>query len=134
MPFPISLGVPESVSQASLRILRASIIACVSQEMGVPAKTVRPFFPVDRAGDPDPGQDDTIYCKIDTGMFGRSIFKEIPAMLARAVGWKDPVHEKRKRVTSEVAKIIWLFFDGKYEVEVFIGDLIPLGKTLLKPR
>lgn len=68
-------------------------------------------------GDPDPGQDTTIFIELKTGMFG---------------GDKRDLVTMRK-VTYELARVVWRYFNGQYEVEVFIGDLDGETKTLIKP-
>lgn len=118
MPFPTTFGTPSNTPKGLLKKLRREIILLVAETMNVKPSTVRPFFPADMAGDPDLDEDDTIYCRLDTGMFTNK-----PDTLAN-----------RETVTKAVARAIWNAFDGKYEVEVFIGDLNSAGKTLLKPR
>ena len=72
---------------------------------------------MDLVGDPDPGQDTTIFIELKTGMFG---------------GDKRDLVTMRK-VTYELARVVWRYFNGQYEVEVFIGDLDGETKTLIKP-
>ena len=38
-----------------------------------------------------------------------------------------------RKVTYELARVVWRYFNGQYEVEVFIGDLDGETKTLIKP-
>lgn len=58
----------------------------------------------------------TIYVSLDTAMFFG----------------KPEVDALAKDVTAALASVIWNAFGGKYEVEVFIGNLNPAWKTLLK--
>jgi hypothetical protein len=46
---------------------------------------------------------------------------------------KPDMLDRRWKVTLAIANVIWTAFFGRYEVEVFIGDLDSEGKTLLKP-
>lgn len=69
MPFPIVYGYPDQTPIGVLRQIRDDIITKLAIAANVPANTIRPFFPTDRLGDPDLGQDNTIYCALDTGMF-----------------------------------------------------------------
>lgn len=118
MPFPTVYGLPSETAPDLLKKIRAEIISAVAETMGIKPNIVRPFFPKDLAGDPDEGQDDTIYCRLDSGMFYN----------------KPDTLSNRLKVTSAVAQIIWNAYNGRYEVEVFIGDLNGEGKTLLKPK
>ncbi|MEK7595241.1 MAG: hypothetical protein AAB443_01435 [Patescibacteria group bacterium] len=118
MPFPNLFGLPEGTPKEVLRKMRAELITAVAEAMDVSPKIVRPFFVKDLLGDPDAEQDNTIYCRLDTGMFFDT----------------PDAFEAREKVTRAVAQIIWDTFDGEFEVEVFIGDLDGRGKTLLKPR
>ncbi len=115
MPFPKVFGLPDATPLDLQRKIRADIIAKLAAAVGIEPSTIRPFFPQDRIGDPDEGQDNTIYCELDSGMF---------------VG--KPARE-RKAATSAIAEVIWQAFFGMIEVEVFIGDLDSTGKTLRKP-
>lgn len=113
MPFPTISGVPENTPKEVLRNLRAGIIHIVATSMGTARKTVRPFFPKDLAGDPDEDQDDTIYVRLDTGMFHN----------------KPDTLEAREEVTSALARLVFDAFGGQYAVEAFIGDLDSESKT-----
>ena len=115
MPFPIVFGLPDETTSALLRKIRTNIIVKLAAATGIKPSTIRPFFPNDRIGDPDEGQDNTIYCKLDSGMF---------------VGQPERM---RKAATSAINGVIWQAFGGKFEVEVFINDLDGTGKTLRKP-
>lgn len=116
MPFPIVVfGFPDETSVETLRGIRANIITKLAEATGISPQIIRPFFPTDRLGDPDPGQDTTIYCVLDTGMF------------------VEKSKEERKKATSAIAEVIWRAFSGKIEVEVYIGDLNGAGKTLRRP-
>jgi hypothetical protein len=115
MPFPMIFGTPESAPVELVREIRAKIIDILAKTTGLPHEIITPFFPSDRAGDPDPGQSKTIYCRIDSGMFG-----DKPANI-------------RHRATFAIREVIWRALMGEYEVEVVIGDFNPLGKSLRHP-
>jgi hypothetical protein len=115
MPFPIIFGLPEETPRDVVRKIRREIINALAKATGLDRRTIRPFFPKDLAGDPETEQDDTIYCRLDSGMF-----------LNSPVG-------ARGLATLAIATIIWQAFSGKFETEVLIGDLDGAGKTLLKP-
>lgn len=110
-------GLPEGTSRSTLLQLRRDIVDVVANTMGVKPTIVRPFFPEDLAGDPDKGQDNTIFVQLITGMF-------------HGVG--NP--EAERRATYAIACVVWKAFDGKYEVEAFIGDLDNQSKTLIHPK
>ena len=115
MPFPIVYGLPDATSDDLLRQIRADIISKLAEAMGISPSVIRPFFPVEMIGDPDEGQDNTIYCRVDSSM-----------LASASLGI-------RQKATSVVAEVIWRAFGGKIEVEVFIGDLNGTGKTLRRP-
>lgn len=115
MPFPKVFGFPDETPDAVLCRIRADIITKLAEAANISHSTIRPFFPADRLGDPNPGQDNTIYCALDSGMFVESAVKE------------------RKKVTSAITEVIWRAFLGQIEVEVYIDDLNSAGKTLRKP-
>lgn len=118
MPFPKVFGIPDDIPHKKLRQIRAQIIDALADAMSIPADTIRPLFIQDLIGDPDEGQDSTIYCELDTGLF---------------YGIPD-AKNLRARATSAVAQVIWDAFNREYEVEVFIGDLDPEGKTHWMPE
>jgi len=116
MPFPKVFGFPDETPVALLRDIRQDIITELAKAVDISPDIIRPLFPADRLGNPDVGQDNTIYCELDSGMFG------------------DKPSDFRAKATSAIAIVIWHAFGGKYEVEVFIGDLNPAGKTHLKAK
>ncbi len=114
MPFPTVFGLPDETPVELMSQIRADIITELASAVGIDPGMIRPFFPTDRLGNPDHGQDTTIYCVLDSGMFGVKSA------------------EFREKATSAIAQVIWNAFEGNYEVEVMIGDLNSSGKTLLK--
>jgi hypothetical protein len=115
MPFPRIYGVPSSTSVELRHSIRADLILALSKAADIPAGIIRPFFVPDLVGDPDPGQDTTIFCALDSGMFG------------------DKSENERKKATSAITEVIWRGFRGKYEVETMIHDIDFTGKTLRHP-
>lgn len=125
MPFVIVHGIPEHTATSKLTDLRRSIVASVSETMSspgvpVPASWIRPIFVRDMLGEPEVESDgcNTIYVRVDTAMFSGKLDEEDET-------WPLVV-------VSALAQIIWDAFSGKYEVEVFIGELNPKWKKLLK--
>lgn len=115
MPFPMIYGLPEETPNSLIKQIRASIITELAKALRIPTTIIRPFFPNDRADDPDAGQDNTIYCRLDSGMFnGKSA-------------------EERKKATATIAEVLWRAFHGLFEVEVYIGDLDGSGRAFRKP-
>ena len=125
MPFVIVHGIFESTATSTLTELRRSIVASVSKTMGlpgvpVPASWIRPIFVRDMLGESEVEADgcNTIYVRVDTAMFSGKFDEEDES-------WPLVV-------VSELAQVIWDAFGGRYEVEVFIGELNPKWKKLLK--
>lgn len=120
MPFPIVWGIPKGTTKEKLNELRIDIVKSLVETMNVPAAWVRPFFSTDLLDEPvteDEGCN-TIYACLDTAMFFG----------------KPDVDAQAKGVTAALASTIWGAFNGRYEVEVFIGNLNPEWKTLLKRK
>ncbi len=120
MPFPTVYGIPRGTSTGLLERLRRNIVKTVSDTMQVPQNWVRPLFVADLLDGPESSVDgaNTIYARLDTAVFHD----------------KAEVGEIARYVTASLAKVIWDAFEGRYEVEVFIGDLNPEWKTLLDAR
>ena len=118
MPFPILFGVPEDTPEEVLKVLRRDIVATLASKMRVPANWIHPFFPKDLLGEPEEEADgsSTIYVSLDTAMF-------------HGVTNVDAL---AKEVTQALAEVVWEAFSGRYEVEVFIGDLNKEWKYLIK--
>ena len=118
MPFPIVWGIPKETPKETLIALRKDIVSTLAKAMPVSPAWVRPFFSADLLDEPTQEDEgcNTIYACLDTAMF---FGKENAEPLA-------------KGVTSALATTIWGAFNGKYEVEVFVGNLNPAWKTLLK--
>ena len=118
MPFPIVWGTPKETPKEKLHELRVEIVKALVETMKVPASWVRPFFPVDMLDEATEEAEgcNTIYACLDTAMFFG----------------KPDVDNLAKAVTDALANAIWKVFGGKYEVEVFVGNLNPAWKTLLK--
>ncbi len=119
MPFPILYGIPKGTSEEAMCKLRVEIVSSLVRTMGVPSNWVHPFFVDDLLGK-EPEEEiegsNTIYVRLDTAMLH---------------GKKD-VDDLAVLVTSDLAHVVQQAFGGKYEVEVFIGDLDPKWRTLLK--
>lgn len=100
--------------------LRRDIVSAMAETMNVPPKWVRPLFVEDMLGDPTEPADGapTIFAVLETSM----------------LHGKTGADEKAHEITGVLAKVIWETFGGRFEVEVFIGDLNPEWKTLLDAR
>ncbi len=117
MPFVIVHGIPEGANPSVLIALRRDMVASLAQNMGVPTEWVRPFFVPDMLPPPTETEDGcaTIYVRLDTGMFAGKLDDDV-----------SPI-----KAVENLARLIWVAFGGKYEVEVFVGDLHPKWKKLL---
>jgi hypothetical protein len=110
------MGVPKNTPVETLLQLRQSIIDTLSEVMEVNKSWIRPFFPADLL-DEAPAECQTIYVRLDT-----AIFHSLASL------------SKAQRTTAALAHVIWEAFEGRFEVEVFIGDLNPDWRTLVKAR
>lgn len=122
MPFPVVYGIPKYTSQEVLVALRRAIVASLTETMHTPVEWNRPFFVADLLGEPIERVDgsSTIYVSLDTAMFyGKS---------------EGEVGNLARKATAGLAIVIWEAFDGKYEVEVFVGNLNPYWKSLFKAK
>jgi len=122
MPFPVVYGIPKDTPVPVLNGLRKDIVRTVAETMGCKISWVRPFFPMDLLDEPT---DETSGC--------RTIFVSLETALF--FGKDDPENDaKAQRVTKALAQVIWAAFGGKYEVEVFIANLNPIWRTLIKVK
>jgi len=120
MPFPVVYGIPKDTPVSVLNGLRKDIVRTVAETMGCKISWVRPFFPMDQLDEPTDTESGcrTIFVSLETAMF---------------FGKDDPeANEKALRVTKALAQVIWAAFGGRYEVEVFINNLNPTWRTLIK--
>ncbi|NMB91516.1 hypothetical protein GYA37_01550 [candidate division WWE3 bacterium] len=121
MPFPIVFGIPEGTSKETLSELRKGIVSSIVTTMEVPTNWVHPLFVSDLLGE-EPKEEtegsNTIYVRLDTAMLHGKTDADDLAVL----------------ITSDLAHVVQQTFGGKYEVEVFIGDLNIKWRTLLKPN
>jgi hypothetical protein len=122
MPFPIVYGIPQDTPETVLNGLRKDIVAVVAKYMGCNTTWVRPFFPKDFLAEPTRESDGckTIFVELETAMFYGNIGEE--------------GDNKAKQVTKELATVIWAAFNGRYEVEVFINNLNPTWRHLIKVK
>ena len=118
MPFIEVLGLPKDMSSEEMVSLRWEIVSVVARQMNCQSSWVRPFFVQDMLGEPEMDGDgaNTIYVRLDTAMFSGELDDETLPL----------------DVTSALAQVVWDAFGGKREVEVFIGELNPKWKKLLK--
>jgi len=118
MPFVVVNGIPNGTQKDILHVLRRNLVEVVSSQMEVPKEWVRPFFPVDWLDDPIAPEEgcNTIYARLDTAMF---------------TGHEPSFETLPVSVVTAIAQVIWEAFEGKYEVEVFVGELNPKWKKLL---
>lgn len=122
MPFPIITGIRGSTSKDTLRDMRRKIVAAITEHLpGVPKHWTNPSFPADLLDEDPQTEDDgasTIYVRLDTAMFTG----------------KSDTAETKKAVLQAICDIVWEAFEGKYEVEGFIGQLDKEGKVLIEPK
>ena len=118
MPFPIVRGIPKDTGVEVLSFLRKAIVADLAGTMEVERNSIHPYLHIDQLEKATSAVEgsSTIYVRIDTGHFFR----------------KTGIDEQAKMVTSSLAQVIWNVFKGKFEVEVFIGNLNHDWVTLLK--
>ena len=121
MPFPIVFGIPEYTPMADLIELRRSIVASLAEALGCDASWIRPLFPRDLLPDALTAADggETIYVRLDTAMFNGKEADDESVPLG---------------VISTLARVVWNAFGGAYEVKVFVGDLNPSWKILIKAK
>lgn len=118
MPFIFVWGIPESTPKYTLLQLRRKLVLSLAENMGVDTSWVRVFFPKDQLDDLEEGNNDHIYVTIETGMFYNKLD-----------GSNEP-----KNATGIIAQIIWDTFDGRFEVECFIGSHNPAWVTLIEAK
>lgn len=118
MPFIFVWGLPENTPKYSLLQLRRKMVLSLSENMRVDSSWVRVFFPKDRLDDLTQGDSDHIYVTIETGMFYS----------------KPESSSEPKIATSAIAQLIWDAFDGRFEVECFIGSHNPAWVTLVEAK
>lgn len=121
MPFPIVHGIPDGTPVQVVSQLRRDIVAALVNKLACLPAIVTPYFPKDWLGDPAGPEDGgkTIYVRLDTGMLNGKSGRDTDDLATY--------------LTGAVAKMVFDAFQGKIEVECFIGDLVPKWKTLLKP-
>lgn len=120
MPFPIVWGIPYGTPNFVLVELRKNIVATLAETMPVKAGGIHVFFPDDMLGEPTDISEgsSTIYVQLDTAMFFD----------------RSDTDELVKKVLEAITLVIFEAFDGKYEVEAFVGDLNPAWKYLIPRR
>lgn len=120
MPFPIVWGIPNDTPKEVLEVLRWNIVAALAETGLSPAHWIRPFFPADLLGAPRDNADGcrTIFVELATAMFFG----------------KEDADAKATRATKALAQTVWRAFSGQYEVEVFVGDLNPAWRFLIKAK
>lgn len=122
MPFPLVLGLPNDTPKSVLQELRQAIVKGLLDHMQAPARWTHPIFvldPLSPASEPEDGSA-TVCVILETGMFHN--LPDSPE--------KDHVVQS---VTKALGQIIFDTIGGWLEVEVFVGDLNPAWRALIKP-
>ena len=113
--------------------MRRKIVSFISGAMDIPPEYVIPFCPKDHLAKVPKVLEKqsggaTIFVSLETGLFHNLVKADDPNEI------KEAKATLIQGVLAGLASIVWNTFDGKYEVEAFVGDLNPDHKVLLKAK
>lgn len=122
MPFPIVAGLPKDTPQSVLAELRRAIVKALFDHMHAPMRWTHPILICDAlplAELPEDGSN-TICVILETGMF-----HDKPESPDKDIAVKSVTKALGQAIFDTIGK--WL------EVEVFVNDLNPAWRSLIKP-